>query len=73
MSAHHKRSLLYYLLLDYDDGLGVRSQLADTFARQTGLPKKYQIFMKGLWYMDHRQFHVRSQPPKRTPRRLRPG
>lgn len=58
MAIHHKLSVLYYLLLDHDDGLSPRSQIAENFARQTGVPKKYQIFMKGLWYMDRVQFNV---------------
>lgn len=58
MSAHHKLSVLYYLLLDHDDILGVRSQLAEQFCQKTGIPNKYQIFMKGLWHMDRQQFHL---------------
>jgi len=58
MNPHQKLSVLYYLLLDCDDAIGPRSQMADTFARQTGLPKKYQILMTGLWYLDHLQFNV---------------
>ena len=40
-----------------------RSQVADAFARQTGLPKTYEILMTGLWYMDHLQFNVRGGTP----------
>jgi len=58
ISAHHKLSVLYYLLLDHDDILGVRSQLAEQFCQKTGIPNKYQILMKGLWHMDRQQFPV---------------
>ncbi|KAL7924825.1 nuclear pore complex assembly domain-containing protein [Trichoderma austrokoningii] len=51
MSMHHKLSLLYYVLLDFDivDG---QASLSETFASASGMPQKYEIFMKGLWYMD---------------------
>jgi hypothetical protein len=59
LSAHHKLSILYYLLLDHDSVAGSRAQqLAEQFATTSGLPRKYQILMKGLWYMDHQQFTV---------------
>ena len=58
MTTHHKLSALYYLLLDHDDGLSARSKISDNFAVQTGMPKRYQIFMSGLWHMDRLQFAV---------------
>ncbi|CAK7269623.1 hypothetical protein SEPCBS57363_003695 [Sporothrix epigloea] len=58
MTTHHKLSALYYLLLDHDDGLQARSKISDNFAVQTGMPKRYQIFMSGLWHMDRLQFAV---------------
>lgn len=58
MTTHHKLSALYYLLLDHDDGLQARSKISDNFAAQTGMPKRYQIFMSGLWHMDRLQFAV---------------
>jgi len=59
MSPHQKISVLYYMLLDYDeDAANPRLQIAETFARRTGLPRKYQIFMKGLWYMDRLRLNV---------------
>ncbi|EHA50249.1 hypothetical protein MGG_03377 [Pyricularia oryzae 70-15] len=57
-AAQQKLSVLYYLLLDFDDILGVRSRLAEEFAEKSGVPGKYQIFMKGLWHMDRQQFPV---------------
>jgi len=63
---HQKLSVLYYLLLDYDEGLSPRSQLAESFARQAGLPKSYQILIKGLWYMDRLQFQVGPASSLRT-------
>jgi len=62
MGPHQKLSVLYYLLLDFDEGLSPRSQLADNFARHAGLPKNFQILIKGLWYMDRLQFQVRPAP-----------
>lgn len=58
MTTHHKLSALYYLLLDHDEGLSARSKISDNFAAQTGMPKRYQIFMSGLWHMDRLQFGV---------------
>lgn len=54
---HHKLSLLYYVLLDFDivDG---QASLSETFASASGMPQKYEIFMKGLWYMDCLAFSV---------------
>lgn len=56
-AAHHKLSVLYYILLDFDSLHG-RGVFADTFALRFGVPKKYQLFMKGLWQMDRQQFSV---------------
>ncbi|CAK7214260.1 hypothetical protein SEUCBS140593_002122 [Sporothrix eucalyptigena] len=58
MTTHHKLSALYYLLLDHDEGLSARSKISENFATQTGMPKRYQIFMSGLWHMDRLQFAV---------------
>ena len=62
-SAHHKLSVLYYLLLDHDDVRGARSNLADALAEESALPQKYQILMRGLWHMDRMEFKVRLSPP----------
>ncbi|KAK0625311.1 nuclear pore complex assembly-domain-containing protein [Bombardia bombarda] len=56
VSSHHKLSVLYYMLLDYDDVRGARSQLAESLAQESGLPAKYQILMRGLWHMDRKEF-----------------
>ncbi len=61
VSAHHKLSVLYYLLLDYDGIRGARSALAEELAANSGLPFKYQILMRGLWHMDRQQFTVRCR------------
>jgi hypothetical protein len=55
---HTKLSLLYYILLDYD-AISRRSLQAGLFEDKSFLPKRYQIFMKGLWHMDRREFNVR--------------
>ncbi|CAM1508962.1 Fc.00g027010.m01.CDS01 [Cosmosporella sp. VM-42] len=54
MSMHHKLSLFYYILLDFDLAMG--KPVSETFVDVSGMPKKYQIFMKGLWYMDRQEF-----------------
>ncbi|KAK3388522.1 nuclear pore complex assembly-domain-containing protein [Sordaria brevicollis] len=56
VSSHQKLCLLYYLLLDHDDIHPGRSQWADGFAEEAGLPRKYQILMRGLWHMDRKEF-----------------
>jgi hypothetical protein len=61
-SAHHKLSVFYYLLLDFDLVRGMKSQLAEEFAASSGLPSKYQILMRGLWHMDRKEFKVSSSP-----------
>jgi hypothetical protein len=58
MSTHHKFSIFYYILLDFDRTSG-RDNVSDAFVDASGMPKKYQIFMKGLWYLDHQDFSVR--------------
>ncbi|KAK4131436.1 hypothetical protein BT67DRAFT_155632 [Trichocladium antarcticum] len=56
VSAHAKLSVLYYLLLDYDELRGARSSLADSLAEESDLPQNYQILMRGLWHMDRKEF-----------------
>lgn len=63
VSAHHKLSVFYYLLLDYDLVRGMKSQLAEEFAGSSGVPKKYQLLMRGLWHMDRKEFKVGPTPP----------
>ncbi|KAK0381613.1 hypothetical protein CLIM01_00979 [Colletotrichum limetticola] len=55
MSTHHRLSIFYYILLDFDASQ-TRSQASSKFAVTSGVPKNYQIFMKGLWLLDHQQF-----------------
>ncbi|QUC20976.1 uncharacterized protein UV8b_05217 [Ustilaginoidea virens] len=55
MSMHHKFSLLYYLLLDFDD-LHRHDFVSENFALLSGMPNNYQLFMKGLWYMDKQEY-----------------
>lgn len=57
MAAHHKLSLIFYLFLDYD--LANPEPLpSEVFAEKSGMPRNYQIFMKGLWHMDREEFSV---------------
>lgn len=58
MSMHYKFSLFYYVLLDFDEASD-RQNVSEAFVEASGMPKKYQIFMKGLWYMDKQDFAVR--------------
>ncbi len=56
---HTKLSILYYLLLDCNATMGQQAY-SDSFEEKSCLPKRYQIFMKGLWHMDRLEFEVRS-------------
>ena len=62
MTMHHRLSILYYVLLDFDAAHG-NSNLSEDFVSLSGVPRKYQIFMKGLWLLDRHQFQVRTRPP----------
>ncbi|KAK6213112.1 hypothetical protein QIS74_09114 [Colletotrichum tabaci] len=55
ISTHHRLSIFYYILLDFDTSQ-TRAQASSKFAVTSGVPKNYQIFMKGLWLLDHEQF-----------------
>ncbi|CAG9996156.1 unnamed protein product [Clonostachys byssicola] len=55
MSLHHKFSLLYYVLLDFDEAAD-RSVPSESFVSASGMPSNYQIFIKGLWHLDRKQF-----------------
>lgn len=48
------------MLLDFNEHLGLQSRInfAEVFATRFGLPKKYEIFMRGLWHLDRQQFSV---------------
>ncbi|KAM3444291.1 hypothetical protein MY4824_000180 [Beauveria thailandica] len=55
MSTNHKLSLFYYILLDCD-GANNSCYSSQDFVAACGLPTNYQLFMQGLWYMDHLEF-----------------
>lgn len=55
---HHKFSLLYYILLDFDDA-SKEVFVSESFASLSGMPANYQLFMKGLWHMDREEYSVR--------------
>ncbi|SPN99211.1 uncharacterized protein DNG_02248 [Cephalotrichum gorgonifer] len=55
MSTHHRLSIFYYVLLDFDAAHG-RTNLSEDFVSSSGVPQKYQIFMKGLRLLDRHQF-----------------
>ncbi|KAI0454609.1 nuclear pore complex assembly-domain-containing protein [Xylaria acuta] len=58
ITLHHKLSILYYLLLDIDGRSSDGETKAESFASLAGIPIRYQIFMKGLWFMDTRNFEL---------------
>ena len=58
MSLHHKYSLFYYILLDFDQEPTQRALASDEFAAKFGMPVNYQLFMKGLWYLDRKELSV---------------
>ncbi|KAI1131464.1 nuclear pore complex assembly-domain-containing protein [Nemania abortiva] len=59
INLHHKLSILYYLLLDIDGRSSSEGDSkAETFAAHAGIPNRYQIFMRGLWLMDTRNFEL---------------
>ncbi|KAL6363980.1 hypothetical protein LRP88_03412 [Fusarium phalaenopsidis] len=55
MSMHHKYSIFYYILLDFDQ-TSEHESVSEAFVEASGMPKKYEIFMKGLWYLDRHDF-----------------
>jgi hypothetical protein len=56
---HHKISVLYYILLDFDAPTGRRIH-STAFEENTFLPQKYQVYMKGLWHLDRLDLEVRQ-------------
>lgn len=54
---HHKYSIFYYILLDFDQ-TSEHESVSEAFVEASGMPKKYEIFMKGLWYLDRHDFSV---------------
>ncbi|KAG9242367.1 nuclear pore complex assembly-domain-containing protein [Calycina marina] len=57
---HHKISVLYYILLDFDAPSG-RRDLSTDFEKASHLPESYALYMKGLWHMDRLDFQVALQ------------
>jgi len=52
---HHKLSILFYILIDIDSTTG-RREFSNSFEEMSFLPKKYSIYMKGLWHLDHQDY-----------------
>lgn len=52
-----KISVFYYVLLEFDYATGER-RASNELAEKAFLPEKYQIYMKGLWHLDRREFEV---------------
>ncbi|RQM08312.1 hypothetical protein DH86_00003811 [Scytalidium sp. 3C] len=57
---HHKISVLYYILLDFDS-LTSRREYSAHFEQSSYLPQKYQIYMQGLWFLDRLNFELALQ------------
>ncbi|KAH7369823.1 nuclear pore complex assembly-domain-containing protein [Rhexocercosporidium sp. MPI-PUGE-AT-0058] len=57
---HTKISVLYYLLLTFDFPTSKRDYSL-ALEQSTFLPQKYQIYMKGLWHMDRKEFESAVQ------------
>ncbi|KAL5601427.1 hypothetical protein BROUX41_002586 [Berkeleyomyces rouxiae] len=57
MSVHHRLSILFYALLDLTPQKHQSDDLAVVFATKSGLPQRYQTFMRGLYYLDKHQFN----------------
>ncbi|KAG6296626.1 hypothetical protein E4U46_001917 [Claviceps purpurea] len=55
MALHHKLTIFYYMLLDYDD-MNNDAHVSENFASVSGMPANYQLFMKGLWYLDRQHY-----------------
>lgn len=60
IAAHHKLSLFYYVLLDFDLANGAQSA-SERFAMRAGMPSNYKLVMNGLWHMDREEFEVRRK------------
>jgi len=57
---HHKISILFYILLDFDAPTGRRNYSGE-FESCSFLPPKYSIYMKGLWHLDRLDFNAALQ------------
>ncbi|KAF8857095.1 hypothetical protein BDZ45DRAFT_675034 [Acephala macrosclerotiorum] len=55
-----KISVLYYLLLEFDHPTGARDY-STALEQRAFLPAKYQIYMKGLWHLDRKEFELALQ------------
>ncbi|KAI1420420.1 nuclear pore complex assembly-domain-containing protein [Xylaria sp. FL1777] len=55
ISVLHRHSIIYYMLLDINGRCGGTDR-AERFANFASIPERYQVFMKGLWLMDTRNF-----------------
>ncbi|KKA31079.1 hypothetical protein TD95_004593, partial [Thielaviopsis punctulata] len=55
MSTHHRLSIFFYALLDLTPQRQSNNS-AEIFANKAGLPKRYQTFMRGFYYLDKHQF-----------------
>lgn len=65
MALHHKLTIFYYMLLDYDDMYN-DVHVSENFASVSGMPANYQLFMKGLWYLDRQHYSVRPRSDTQT-------
>ena len=56
IARHHKLSLLFYILKDFDDDDARDDQLSMEFSEDFFLPERYRIYVSGLWELDHLNF-----------------
>ncbi|KAI0999225.1 hypothetical protein K3495_g8970 [Podosphaera aphanis] len=57
---HHKLSVLFYVLLDFGHCTR-KSKFINVLEQKSLLPRAYQTFMRGLWYMDRLEFKLALQ------------
>jgi hypothetical protein len=58
IAQHYKQSLLFYLLKDLAFPRHEVPDIADSFARNVHLPRRFWTFIEGLWALDHLQFET---------------
>jgi hypothetical protein len=57
-SLHNKHCLIFYLLKDLSPQYHQIPELADGFARDVHLEKRFWTFIEGLWALDHLEFRT---------------
>ncbi|KAI4698004.1 hypothetical protein J4E85_006230 [Alternaria conjuncta] len=55
-TLHNKHCLVFYLLKDLSAQHHEATELAESFAKDVHLEKRFWTFVEGLWFLDHLQF-----------------